>query len=915
MTDLNNLLRFLGPRIHRALIGPEIVQIDLTDSCNNNCIGCWARSPFLRDDDHYDTLEKGEMPISTFKRLLDELKSLAVHSIFLGGGGDPLCYPHFSSAIEAACSGGFEVFVNTNYLLANRDINDLFINQKVSLVIISLWAATPHTYSIHHPNKGPASFLHLTEMIGDLSSRRRFGSPKIKLYHVVTCHNADEVPQMVEHAGILGVDEVEFSVLDPIPGRTDLFLPDTKQRAMLLKYFDSLTDGSTPLVHRRLFCRRLRNIDAVKGVYDNGYIESIPCYAGWFYARVTTVGQINSCLKSHRISVGRYPDQDFGAIWFGAGQNEFRSHTFRLKYDDPFLYQVGHDIHFALPGCYRICDNIGHNEQIHRQFQLLSHSETEWINKAAAFCEANSNWDREQLVKSLSANYSSSSTKNSSPTIELIKERPPFIEVTDLSRNFQEIQQKLACIGANEPLVINITAKDIGKLPRILNKISLLTSRNLPEDALVLQIKSIKDISKQLMTWLSDLEIRLKFFDLHLKYNFSQIESVLKRFEIALDKERYSENELLTALGAFWETPLVGPSIFHLDIANACTSGCVYCWFHSKRAEARADYESIQNNKSTLFPTTIYDDLLTDLSNLGGTQDLVFSGKGEPFSHPDILEMLQKAKHAGFFVTLFTGGTLLNKYFDKILDVGPDLIYISLSASNQEEYVKIRPNRPKNEFDQIIDSLRRLINKKKQCNLKVPKIVLVDILCSLNINSMIAFADLAKNLGVEHARFQLAAIEPYLSDLRISNQALQKSADDWPKISLDLANAGVEPVGNLSLQLKRKETDWTGDKYLRTGCFAGYGFSRVWANGEISFCCSPKPIASLFEQRFREIWLSDNYDQARSAARRMDIMGKYSFKDGSPLWDPICLRCPNYETNEKYLEIFYELDLPLDPEF
>ena len=55
---------------NRAFIGPETVQIDLTDDCTNNCLGCWARAPFLRDDDHYNTLDKGTLDTEFVLQLL-----------------------------------------------------------------------------------------------------------------------------------------------------------------------------------------------------------------------------------------------------------------------------------------------------------------------------------------------------------------------------------------------------------------------------------------------------------------------------------------------------------------------------------------------------------------------------------------------------------------------------------------------------------------------------------------------------------------------------------------------------------------------------------------------------------------------------------------------------------------------------
>ena len=46
----NALLEIIGvfDGVH-AYKGPRCAQIDLTNRCNNNCIGCWCNSPLLEE--------------------------------------------------------------------------------------------------------------------------------------------------------------------------------------------------------------------------------------------------------------------------------------------------------------------------------------------------------------------------------------------------------------------------------------------------------------------------------------------------------------------------------------------------------------------------------------------------------------------------------------------------------------------------------------------------------------------------------------------------------------------------------------------------------------------------------------------------------------------------------------------------
>jgi len=49
MEKLNELILKGVEDGKRAFIGPRIVQIDLTGKCNNDCIGCWVHSPFIKN--------------------------------------------------------------------------------------------------------------------------------------------------------------------------------------------------------------------------------------------------------------------------------------------------------------------------------------------------------------------------------------------------------------------------------------------------------------------------------------------------------------------------------------------------------------------------------------------------------------------------------------------------------------------------------------------------------------------------------------------------------------------------------------------------------------------------------------------------------------------------------------------------
>lgn len=359
-----------------GLIGPEVVQIDLTDRCPNNCIGCWARSPFLRPEDNYDGLEKGELETDVVIKLLDELEKLRVNHIFFGGGGEPFAHPDVMRIIEEAKKRRFFVTVNTNFLLMDPHRVEWLFSLGIDELIISLWAATAETYALCHPNQTPETFGKIIANIQHLQHLKRTHNkkvPRLKLYNVICNLNYREIPEMAWLGHHLAAEKVEYAAFDPIPRRTDHFMLQPQQIADALKLIESVKDvPEPPRIDYALFVRRLKHPDAVKGAYDNGIYFNLHCFAGWFFARITTTGELHSCLKSHRIPVGNIHEKSFAELWNSPAQREFRRHTFKIDVNDPYLRKIGHDIDFPLPGCFRICDNIGQNELIQGYWKGLS---------------------------------------------------------------------------------------------------------------------------------------------------------------------------------------------------------------------------------------------------------------------------------------------------------------------------------------------------------------------------------------------------------------------------------------------------------------------------------------------------------------------------------------------------------------
>jgi MoaA/NifB/PqqE/SkfB family radical SAM enzyme len=372
-----------------AYKSPNFAQIDLTNNCNNNCIGCWCNSPLLEEKAINPEVKKQAIPFKKAVRLLDELYKMGTEYIYYAGGGEPFMHPQIMEILRYTKKKGFTCYVNTNFTFVDEKIVKELVDLRLDYLTVSVWAGSPSVYAKTHPNKNEETFLKMKEMLKFLNNRKS-KYPIIKLYNVIFNMNYYDIEAMIEFALETNSEALEFTVIDTIPGKTDKLLLNDKETYSLLekckkikeKYSTQEVKNKIQLLGFEQFMRRISNIDAKSAEYDSDIIGKIPCYAGWAFVRILADGNVNSCLKSHRLPVGNVLDKDFKKVWNSSLQRHFREKTMLFDKNDPFFSLIGNDPASKM-GCFKSCDNIGHNMDMHGKISSLNQLERKFLKGIA----------------------------------------------------------------------------------------------------------------------------------------------------------------------------------------------------------------------------------------------------------------------------------------------------------------------------------------------------------------------------------------------------------------------------------------------------------------------------------------------------------------------------------------------------
>jgi glycosyltransferase involved in cell wall biosynthesis/MoaA/NifB/PqqE/SkfB family radical SAM enzyme len=376
-----------------SYIGPHTVQIDPTNRCNNDCLACWCNSPLLLDKALPSPSRDAVLPLPLIVQLLDDMTALGSKEVYLAGGGEPFCHPDIKRIVAEIKARGLICNINTNFTLIDEETARFLAEQRVDFMTVSVWAGTPETYSLLHPNKTEETFVQIKNILRYLNATKR-EVPRIKVYNVISNINFQELPAMIDFALQTGSESVEFTVLDVIPGRTDGLLLDENQRRWLhaeaLRQRERIERETPPRLHLfkyDQFLRRIGGEHTLAGEHDKTIVDALPCTVGWQFARVLADGNVNQCLKAHRIPAGNLRDVRFRDLWTGPRQRDWRAKTNVLEKSDAWFAQIGNDPE-ARVGCYKSCDDLGRLEHLARRYQALTPTQRAALKGAALWLRA-----------------------------------------------------------------------------------------------------------------------------------------------------------------------------------------------------------------------------------------------------------------------------------------------------------------------------------------------------------------------------------------------------------------------------------------------------------------------------------------------------------------------------------------------
>ena len=335
-----------------------------------------------------------------------------------------------------------------------------------------------------------------------------------------------------------------------------------------------------------------------------------------------------------------------------------------------------------------------------------------------------------------------------------------------------------------------------------------------------------------------------------LSDSFSMLKSLTFRRGINLIGLRFSYY-----LSRLVKKPIVFGQPFSLSIepTTACNLGCPECPSGLKkftRPTGKLDIELHEKMLSQVEKSVFY---------------INYYFQGEPFLHPQFLELIRQAKKHKIYTATSTNAHFIDqKKAEEIIDSGLNRLIISIDGLTQETYENYRVH---GILAKVIEATKLLIETKKQKASSTPHLIFQFLAVKPNEHEIPAVFSLGKELGIDEVRIKTAQLYNYQN----GNQ-LMPDNEKYSRYKL-------QKDGTYKLKYK------TGNH-----CWRMWSGSVLTWDGKVVPCCFDKDaqhvLGSISIDNFNTIWKDKKYKDFRLAVltgrNQIDICKNCS--EGAKVW-------------------------------
>ncbi|WP_128543683.1 SPASM domain-containing protein [Larkinella soli] len=244
---------------------------------------------------------------------------------------------------------------------------------------------------------------------------------------------------------------------------------------------------------------------------------------------------------------------------------------------------------------------------------------------------------------------------------------------------------------------------------------------------------------------------------------------------------------------------------------------------------------------------------------------LIFYFQGEPYLHPNFLDLVGYASKKGIYTATSTNAHYLtDANARKTVESGLDRLIISIDGTTQEVYQQYRVG---GKLHKVIEGTKNILKWKKELKSRTPHVIFQFLVVRPNEHQIGDVRRLAEELGVDEVGLKTAQIYDY-----------EEGSDLIPTID-QYARYARRPDGRYEIK-----------NALDGHCWKMWHSCVITWDGLVVPCCFDKDahhrLGDLKTQGFRELWQGESYRQFRESLirSRTEIEMCRNCTEGTQVW-------------------------------
>lgn len=226
---------------------------------------------------------------------------------------------------------------------------------------------------------------------------------------------------------------------------------------------------------------------------------------------------------------------------------------------------------------------------------------------------------------------------------------------------------------------------------------------------------------------------------------------------------------------------------------------------------------------------------------------LTFYFQGEPYLHPEFLDMVTYARDKGIYTATSTNAHYLNdERARQTVESGLDRLIISIDGTTQETYEAYRVG---GKLDKVLDGTRKLVAWKKKLKSSTPHVIFQFLVVRPNEHQIGEVRSLAREIGVDEIIFKTAQVYDY-----------------------EHGHPLIPTLDKYARYRQKSDGTWMVKNPLDNQCWKMWHSCVVTWDGRVVPCCFDKDaghvMGFLGRDRLRDIWQAQAYRDFRTSLLR-----------------------------------------------